>query len=664
MADVKLHHIYKVYPNGVKAVNDFCIDIQDKEFIVFVGPSGCGKSTTLRMVAGLEEITAGECRIGDKVVNDVEPKDRDIAMVFQNYALYPHMTVYDNMAFGLRLKKVYLPKVDRAGNPVLDEEGNQITVKRHYTKKEIDKRVTEAAEVLGITEYLKRKPKAMSGGQRQRVALGRAIVRHPKVFLLDEPLSNLDAKLRASMRSEISKLHHKLQTTFIYVTHDQVEAMTMGTRIVVMKLGFVQQIDTPKNLYRYPTNKFVAGFIGTPQMNFFNGKAKLDGDKIRLTFDNTKVDLLVPREYFYKADRAYLDGKKPVTMGIRCEHVSVDPNEYPFKAKCRVSHIEELGIDCQVFADFNIDSEETVAESPTRVIIKAPTDTEYEPGEIIEVSLDLSKLHIFDAETEDTIVPRIPHEVRVEAAVSKGKLQLLGTEIDLPSAIDVKTGKYLVGIAPDAISFDGEIAVNVDKEENINGTRLAQLSVGSDVIFAIAQDEQLGKKAKIAIDLKKLNFYKNDEKVFAALNLQNVLDGKTIISRVKSKVSPNWLKWMLKDKSLTWFSKKYTFDIAGEGFDCHKEKVDAIISSGGLNVFKKELQFKFSPYEVIVSNNGISATVKEVLDYGKEKFAVCETVGGDVIVKVDDDFDQQQVKLSLDIDTIIVWEKARDIRLV
>ena len=235
MSSLKLSHIYKVYPNGVKAVNDFCMDIEDKEFIVFVGPSGCGKSTTLRMIAGLEEITAGELKIGVNVVNDMEPKDRDIAMVFQNYALYPHMTVYDNMAFALKLRKM--------------------------PKDEIDRRVKEAANILGITEYLDRKPKAMSGGQRQRVALGRAIVREPKVFLLDEPLSNLDAKLRTTMRSEISKLHRKLQTTFIYVTHDQVEAMTMGTRIVVMKDGFVQQIDTPRNLYRYPCNKFVAGFI-------------------------------------------------------------------------------------------------------------------------------------------------------------------------------------------------------------------------------------------------------------------------------------------------------------------------------------------------------------------------------------------------------------------
>ena len=246
MASLKLSHMYIVYENGHKAVNDFNIDIQDKEFIVFVGPSGCGKSTTLRMIAGLEDITAGDFYIDGILANQLEPKDRDIAMVFQNYALYPHMTVYENMAFGLRI--------------------------RHVPKEEIDKRVNEAARILDILDQLDKKPKAMSGGQRQRVALGRAIVRKPKVFLLDEPLSNLDAKLRSSMRSEITRLHKVLGTTFIYVTHDQVEAMTMGTKIVVMRDGVIQQVDSPMNLYDFPANEFVAGFIGTPQMNFIPAK--------------------------------------------------------------------------------------------------------------------------------------------------------------------------------------------------------------------------------------------------------------------------------------------------------------------------------------------------------------------------------------------------------
>ena len=261
MASLSLQHIDKTYPNGFKAVKDFNLEIADKEFIIFVGPSGCGKSTTLRMVAGLEDISGGTLKIDGKVMNDVEPKDRDIAMVFQNYALYPHMTVYDNMAFGLKLRKV--------------------------PKDEIDKKVKEAAKILDLDKLLDRKPKALSGGQRQRVAMGRAIVRAPKVFLMDEPLSNLDAKLRVQMRTEISKLHQRLGATIIYVTHDQTEAMTLGTRIVVMKDGVVQQIDTPQNLYDHPCNQFVAGFIGSPQMNFMD--AQIEAERLRRHRDGRRA---------------------------------------------------------------------------------------------------------------------------------------------------------------------------------------------------------------------------------------------------------------------------------------------------------------------------------------------------------------------------------------
>ncbi|MEG0085909.1 MAG: sn-glycerol-3-phosphate ABC transporter ATP-binding protein UgpC, partial [Niameybacter sp.] len=293
MAELKLNNIYKRYPNGFVAVKDFNLHIQDKEFIIFVGPSGCGKSTTLRMIAGLEEISSGELWIGDKLCNDVAPKDRDIAMVFQNYALYPHMSVYDNMAFGLKLRKT--------------------------PKDEIERRVMEAAKILDIDQCLDRKPKALSGGQRQRVAMGRAIVREPKVFLMDEPLSNLDAKLRVQMRTEISKLHQRLQTTFIYVTHDQVEAMTLGTRIVVLKDGIAQQIDSPARLYGQPENLFVAGFIGSPQMNFMESKVVVRGEDTLLTFGTTEV--VLPRE---KADplKAGNYVGKSVMMGIRPEHMA------------------------------------------------------------------------------------------------------------------------------------------------------------------------------------------------------------------------------------------------------------------------------------------------------------------------------------------------------
>ena len=297
MASLSLKNVCKVYPNGFVAVKDFNLEIADQEFIIFVGPSGCGKSTTLRMIAGLEEISSGELWIGDKLVNDVEPKDRDIAMVFQNYALYPHMSVYDNMAFGLKLRKV--------------------------PKAEIDKSVHEAAKILDIEHLLDRKPKALSGGQRQRVAMGRAIVRSPKVFLMDEPLSNLDAKLRVQMRVEISKLHKRLQTTIIYVTHDQTEAMTLGTRIVVLKDGIIQQVDTPQNLYNTPNNIFVAGFIGSPQMNLIDATVAQEGSQVTLKMSDDVIIKLPAEKSKKLIDGGYVG--KTVVVGIRPEDVKDDP---------------------------------------------------------------------------------------------------------------------------------------------------------------------------------------------------------------------------------------------------------------------------------------------------------------------------------------------------
>ena len=308
MAKVSLKHVYKIYDGDVTAVTDFNLEIDDKEFIILVGPSGCGKSTTLRMIAGLEDISKGELYIGDVLANDVAPKDRDIAMVFQNYALYPHMSVYDNMAFGLKLRKM--------------------------PKEEIRRRVEEAARILGISSYLERKPKALSGGQRQRVALGRAIVRDPKVFLLDEPLSNLDAKLRAQMRTEIAKLHKRLGTTFIYVTHDQTEAMTMGTRIVVMKDGFIQQVDTPQNLYDMPCNEFVAGFIGSPQMNFIDSKIEKKGNDYYFLVGKQAIKLPESKN---KDNVLAKYVNKEVVVGIRPEHVNDDPD---FVAKAGDAAIE------------------------------------------------------------------------------------------------------------------------------------------------------------------------------------------------------------------------------------------------------------------------------------------------------------------------------------
>ena len=368
MASLSLKHINKTYPNGFEAVKDFNLEIEDKEFIIFVGPSGCGKSTTLRMIAGLEEITSGELKIGDKVVNDVEPKDRDIAMVFQNYALYPHMTVYDNMAFGLKLRKV--------------------------PKDEIDRMVKEAAKILDLESLLDRKPKALSGGQRQRVAMGRAIVRNPKVFLMDEPLSNLDAKLRGQMRIEISKLHQRLGTTIIYVTHDQTEAMTLGTRIVVMSAGIVQQVDTSQVLYDTPCNLFVAGFIGSPQMNFLDATCKVNGNKVALEVGGAAIEL--PPAKAKKLIEGGYDGKT-VVLGIRPEDVHDEPMfiasspNTVIESKIRV--YEMLGAEVYLYFDY----------AGSSMTARVDPRTTARTGDTVKFAFDAEKIHVFDKETECTI---------------------------------------------------------------------------------------------------------------------------------------------------------------------------------------------------------------------------------------------------------------------
>ena len=387
MSGLLLKGINKVYPSGVQAVFNFCLDIRDKEFIVLVGPSGCGKSTTLRMIAGLEEISSGELYIDGKLVNDVVPKDRDIAMVFQNYALYPHMSVYDNMAFGLKLRKV--------------------------PKEIIDQKVKAAAEILGITDYLSRKPKALSGGQRQRVALGRTIVREPKVFLLDEPLSNLDAKLRASMRTEISKLHARLATTFIYVTHDQIEAMTMGTRIVVMKDGFMQQVDTPQNLYDYPVNLFVASFIGTPQMNFFKESTltSKDGDVYVNFVGGNKI--LLPKKVSdrIKNINEYLDTGKAVTLGVRPEDIHQDQlfisNSPETVVNARIEVIEKLGAETQIYCELDFeDKAASIIDNSTQMIAKISSRAIVALNDIVQLAFDANHIHLFDGETEASLLER------------------------------------------------------------------------------------------------------------------------------------------------------------------------------------------------------------------------------------------------------------------
>ena len=471
MVDIRLEHVSKVYEGkkknqNVLAVNDFNLEITKKEFVVFVGPSGCGKSTTLRMIAGLEDITSGKLFIDGELMNSVEPKFRNIAMVFQNYALYPHMSAYDNMAFGLRNMKINAPKLDKDGNQVLDidkksvkhfvkelkkeerkllslkkkqndandNEKEELTkiinnveehiekikqtieyysstktpiyVSKHISEQEIKEKITKVAKILDIEELLNRKPKNMSGGQRQRVALGRAIVRTPKIFLLDEPLSNLDAKLRSQMRVEITKLYEQLDTPFIYVTHDQVEAMTMGTIIVVMRKGVVQQIDTPVNLYDYPANRFVAGFLGTPQMNFYEIKLSTRGDKANILLPcENKLSISLKeldRELFeeYKGTK-----EKDAIIGIRSEDIHLaQGKEQSIKAKVVLSEV--LGSETLIYADFDLESETNIRESLSAVVVKVPGRFIVNNGDIIDLAFNNKKIHLFDANEEKSILKK------------------------------------------------------------------------------------------------------------------------------------------------------------------------------------------------------------------------------------------------------------------
>ena len=629
MANLSLKHIYKVYPNGTKAVNDFNMEIADKEFIVFVGPSGCGKSTTLRMIAGLEDISAGELKIGDAIVNDMEPKDRDIAMVFQNYALYPHMTVYENLAFSLRLRK--LPK------------------------EEIHSLVVQAAETLGITEYLSKKPKEMSGGQRQRVALGRAIVREPKVMLLDEPLSNLDAKLRTQMRAEISKLHSRLNTTFIYVTHDQVEAMTMGTRIVVMKDGFVKQIDTPKNLYNYPANKFVAGFIGTPQMNFFEGTLKKEGDKVHIKFAYSEAEITVPYSKFYKVRPDYLNGETTVYIGVRAEDISINPDTVAKSnaaVKVRVSHIEELGSETLLYGDLNMGGD-GYSESSTRVIIKDDGNAEHRAGDIIEAALNMDRIHLFDRQTEDSILPRIPEYNYLECAVSDGVLSFSGESIALPPAIECGDGDYWLLIPTDAFKGGGDIGVKSSSFEDICGRKLLSAELNGKMIYAVVPE----KTDKLGIDLKKITLLKDGQKVIEPLPATNVLNGVFVKKKVKRQTEKNG---KVKYEKVT----EFYLEIEGKQFPVSDELVQKLFASLGVKkAFTTPLKIECDAYSLACTDDGIPAKKEGVLDYGSEKFLKC-SVGEKTVYILADGGQGEEISIAPDLDKIGIVETERDIRII
>ena len=513
MADVTLKHVYKVYEGSVRAVNDFNLDIKDKEFVVFVGPSGCGKSTTLRMIAGLEEITSGQLYIDGELMNEVEPKNRDIAMVFQSYALYPHMTVYDNMAFGLKL--------------------------RHTPKEEIERRVKAAAEILEISELLTRKPKALSGGQRQRVALGRTIVRNPKVFLLDEPLSNLDAKLRVAMRSEITKLHDKLQTTFIYVTHDQTEAMTMGNRIVVMKDGFIQQVDTPIALFEDPCNLFVATFLGSPQMNiveaelFKDGdtlKAKLNGvDNMVVSFPKIKANQLANKRYI---------GQK-VLLGIRPEHIHPDKGDLT----AMVDVVEHLGDETILYTKMENRKEQ--------FIIKLPFNNAFHAHQEIKIELDMNHVYLFDHETHRAIIG-MPAENEIPVSINRNLIKI--GEQELPLSEDYSSHlldkafeeNVHLAIKPEYIS-DQEVPNSlklkaklefIEQKTDYQAVYFSLKGVDGYFVKKTRNDEEvkLGKEVDLFIPLAKINIYDKDHNKANAREVVYPNKGKAIVRNINGQM--------------------------------------------------------------------------------------------------------------------------------
>ena len=619
MASLSLKHIYKVYDGGVKAVNDFTMDIEDKEFIVFVGPSGCGKSTTLRMIAGLEEITAGELSIGDKVVNKYAPKDRDIAMVFQSYALYPHMTVYDNIAYSLKISKV--------------------------PKEEIDQRVRAAAESLNITEYLERKPKALSGGQRQRVALGRAIVRNPKVFLLDEPLSNLDAKLRASMRSEITKLHQRIQTTFIYVTHDQIEAMTMGTRIVVMKDGFVQQIDTPKNIYNYPANRFVAGFIGTPQMNFYDAKYQIKEDGIHLDLGFANIRLL--NRFLPKIKDQIVSEGKDVIVGIRPENIYVYNDKLDTTdldvLKARVTVVEALGSETIIYADLDFDNDHaSITDNRTEIRLKMLSDFDVRVGDVIKLAVDLTKVHLFDKETGESVIQRMPDVFTNKATIEEGKLNIYGTKFDLPPAVlsQVHDGKVSVNIPTAAVELGGRFSGEIIQKDTIDNENLYWLKNEENIIFLkTKKDVELKGKVHFNINVAAMKITGDDFDVHR-INLLAKFNVTAILPQ------PDQLQFVFGEDKFD-----VPFDIAQKMFN-----------TKGKKLLKTNLSVLFN-----TDNEGdvhFDAKVLDVFDYGEFKYAKVEYNGLQFYV-VDREYNSgDTITVSLDFNEALITDEDLQIILV
>ncbi|MDE6373934.1 MAG: ATP-binding cassette domain-containing protein, partial [Clostridia bacterium] len=513
-----------------------------------------------------------------------------------------------------------------------------------------------------------KKPKEMSGGQRQRVALGRAIVREPKVMLLDEPLSNLDAKLRTQMRAEISKLHKKLETTFIYVTHDQVEAMTMGTRIVVMKDGYVQQIDTPKNLYNYPANKFVAGFIGTPQMSFFEGTLKKEGEKVKIKFDCSDAEISVPYSMLYKAKPSSLDGRTKVYIGFRAEDVCLAAEEVG-KADCvvkednkpgsavikvRISHSEELGSETLIYGEMYGGKDEGAS---SRIIIKDNSGREIRPGDVVDVALNIGKVHLFDKETEQSVLPRIPEYNYLDCLVKGGKLQFLGAELELPEAVRCADLKGELLLPVDAVTLDGNLKAEVVSCEHINGVNLLSLTLNGKRLFASSPRRVDEMTVNIGIDFKKITVLSDGAAVVSPLPEINGFDCSFVKRKTTRRAEANG---KVKEKKTVEFG----FAAAGAFFNATDEAAQKIFSALGVKkAFTSPLKMECGIYDIALSDSGIPAKAEQFLDYGEDKFLKCSAGGNTVFVKVDAECGGE-LFLAPDMDKIGISEKEKDIKII
>lgn len=597
MASLKLFHANKIYDGGVHALKDFCLDVEDGKFVVFVGPSGCGKSTALRMIAGLEKITSGDIYIGDRLVNALPAKERNISMVFQSYALFPNMSVYDNISFGLRM---------------------------HGEDKEVIKEKVEwVAEMLNLTEYLKRKPSQLSGGQKQRVALGRSIVRKPDIFLLDEPLSNLDAKLRAKMRSELLSLHHKLGATFVYVTHDQTEAMTMGDIIVVMRDGCIMQTGSPKHLYRYPANKFVASFLGSPQMNFWDGTLKVEDGKI--VASTTVGDFPIEGELKLRFDEnSVVDGKK-IIVGLRPEDIGVERKKTTdIELNVPIDVVEELCTHTVLHGKIN--DSEIVGYGASGMEVMNQTITLY---------ADVEKLHVFDRESEQSIMPQYSHKKTVKAVKKADKLRVLGGTVVLSAqqAEAVDDGQIKVRIPANAF-IDGDIPLAVKKVVSTPDGDMSIIRAGEEDIFAKGD---LSSSTSFGLDVSRLELIGNQR-----------VDAISETARLTFRYEKR--KEKEDNKNIT---KHYCVFAKGceiEAFYEFNKKMYRL----GKSIFRNEYSLYLTTDIIRLARENesyptIEAYVENVIDYGQKQYSVVTINNQKLYIKGVLDKDKT-VRLAIDLD--------------